>query len=49
VPIVHLGRALKRWLLGRLKGDNEAALMGRAYLTGLFPGIIAGWRACSPT
>jgi GT2 family glycosyltransferase len=46
--IVHLGRSLRRWLLGRLKGDNEAALMGRSYLTGLVPGIIAGWRAGSP-
>jgi GT2 family glycosyltransferase len=45
---VHMGRALRRWLLGRLRDDAEGALYGRAYLTGLLPGIVAGWRAGNP-
>jgi GT2 family glycosyltransferase len=43
--LVHLGRSLKRWLLGRLRSDNEMAVNGRAYVMGLLPGIVAGWRA----
>lgn len=40
--VVHHLRALKRWLRGLMTGDREMALLGRAYLTGLLPGIIAG-------
>lgn len=42
--LVHLGRALRRWLLGRIKGDAELAMLGKAYFTGLLPGIAAGMR-----
>jgi len=42
--IVHLVRSLKRWLLGRLRNDGEMAVNGRAFVKGLLPGIIAGWR-----
>lgn len=41
---VHLVRASRRWLLGRLRGDDEAARLGRAYTLGLGPGIVAGLR-----
>ena len=42
--IIHHFRALRRWVRGTLTGDQEAALYGRAYVTGLLPGIIAGFR-----
>lgn len=42
--LVHHLRALRRWLRGLITGDQEAALYGRAYFTGLLPGIIAGLR-----
>ena len=45
--LVHLGRSLKRWLLGRLRNNDEMATNGRAYVVGLVPGIVAGWRAGS--
>lgn len=41
---VHHLRAFRRWLLGIITGDKESTLIGRAYFTGLFPGIIAGMR-----
>ena len=47
--IVHLGRSLKRWLLGRLRNDDEMAVNGRAYVKGLLPGLIAGWRTEKPS
>ena len=37
-------RALRRWVRGKLKGDAELALLGRAYCMNLLPGIIAGLR-----
>jgi hypothetical protein len=43
--LIHLLRSLKRWLLGRLRGDDEMASHGRAYVMGLLPGIVAGWRS----
>jgi GT2 family glycosyltransferase len=46
--IVHLGRSLKRWLLGRLRNDDEMAGNGKAYVMGLLPGILAGWRVRKP-
>jgi len=42
--IIHHLRALRRWVRGIITGDQEAALYGRAYVTGLLPGIIAGFR-----
>lgn len=38
----HFFRALRRWVRGKLKGDAELALLGRAYCTNLLPGILAG-------
>jgi GT2 family glycosyltransferase len=43
--LVHLLRALRRWVRGRIVGDSEAARIGRAYVTGLIPGIVAGRRS----
>jgi GT2 family glycosyltransferase len=40
----HWLRSLRRWLVATLKGDVERAGFGRAYVLGLWPGIIAGWR-----
>jgi GT2 family glycosyltransferase len=37
---IHHLRALKRWLTGAITGNREQMLNGRAYLTGLLPGII---------
>jgi GT2 family glycosyltransferase len=42
--VVHHFRALRRWLVGTARRDEEQARIGRAYFTGLMPGIIAGWR-----
>jgi GT2 family glycosyltransferase len=42
--IVHHLRALRRWLRGIITQDKELALCGRAYFTGMLPGIIAGIR-----
>lgn len=42
--LVHLLRSLKRWLLGLLRRDDEMVANGRAYVMGLLPGIVAGWR-----
>jgi GT2 family glycosyltransferase len=42
--LIHLGRALRRWLHGLLAGDQELVLNGRAYVTDLLPGIITGLR-----
>lgn len=42
--VVHHLRALRRWLRGVTTGDKELELYGRAYLTRLLPGIIAGMR-----
>ena len=41
----HLLRALRRWIKGRLKGDPELALLGKAYCLNLLPGILAGMRS----
>jgi len=43
--IVHLLRALRRWLVGALCGDADLARNGKAYVTGLLPGLRAGWRS----
>jgi GT2 family glycosyltransferase len=42
--VVHHLRALRRWVRGAVTGDREAACLGRAYLTGMLPGIVAGLR-----
>ena len=42
--IVHHFRAFRRWLRGTIQADSETQRYGRAYLTGLLPGIIAGMR-----
>jgi GT2 family glycosyltransferase len=42
--MIHLLRALKRWAVGVLSGDRDKTLNGRAYLTGLLPGIAATLR-----
>jgi GT2 family glycosyltransferase len=42
---VHLVRAGRRWAVGVLTREAEVARIGRAYLTGLIPGIVAGWRS----
>ena len=41
--VVHFMRALRRWVRGKLNGDVELALLGRAYCTNLLPGLIAGF------
>jgi cellulose synthase/poly-beta-1,6-N-acetylglucosamine synthase-like glycosyltransferase len=40
--ILHYLRASRRWLRGTLSRDEEMAAVGRAYVTNLFPGIVAG-------
>lgn len=42
--MIHYVRALKRWLTGLLTGDQELAMNGWCYLTGLLPGIISGMK-----
>jgi GT2 family glycosyltransferase len=44
---VHLLRALRRWVVGVVRRDPERARNGRAYVSGLFPGLRAGWRSGS--
>ena len=46
--LIHHLRALRRWLRGLATGDQEVALNGRTYFTGLLPGIIAGLRRGRP-
>ena len=41
----HFVRALRRWVRGKLNGDAEMALLGRAYCLNLLPGILAGMRS----
>jgi GT2 family glycosyltransferase len=43
--LIHFLRATRRWVRGVLTADRDLALNGRAYVTELFPGIVAGWRA----
>ena len=45
---VHLLRAARRWLVGILRGDRDLAINGRAYVSGLWPGLRAGWREGGP-
>jgi GT2 family glycosyltransferase len=41
--LIHHGRAFKRMIKGSLSGNQEQTLLGRSYVTGLLPGIIAGF------
>jgi GT2 family glycosyltransferase len=43
--LLHELRALRRWLRGAWSGDQDLALNGRAYFTGLLPGVVAGIRS----
>ena len=46
--MAHELRALRRWLRGAWQGDTELAMIGRAYATGLLPGVWAGLRSSAP-
>ena len=46
--LAHELRALRRWLRGRVRRDAEAAMIGRAYATGLLPGCWQGLRSTAP-
>ncbi len=41
---VHLARSLRRWVMGRWRGEDELAMLGRAYFLGLPRGMVAGMR-----
>lgn len=41
----HFMRALRRWIMGRVKGDAELVLLGKAYCLNLLPGVLAGIRS----
>jgi GT2 family glycosyltransferase len=43
--LIHLLRSIRRWARGVLSANRDLALNGRAYVTELLPGIIAGWRS----
>ena len=43
--MVHVLRSSRRWLVGSLRHDPEAARNGRAYLSELLPGLREGWRS----
>ena len=42
--VVHLMRAMRRWVTGALRGNVDVASNGRAYVVSLWPGLVAGWR-----
>ena len=43
--LVHHYRAARRWARGKTSGDADLAMLGKAYFTGLLPGIVAGFRS----
>jgi len=43
--LVHHYRAARRWGRGKASGDADLAMLGKAYFTGLLPGIVAGFRS----
>jgi GT2 family glycosyltransferase len=43
--MVHLGRASRRWVRATMLGDREGARNGKAYVLGLWTGVLAGWTA----
>lgn len=47
--LLHYLRASRRWLRGVIAKDAETAAVGRAYVTNLFPGIMAGLKRKSNT
>jgi GT2 family glycosyltransferase len=44
---LHWGRAVRRWAFAVARRDHERALSTRAYVLGLFPGVLAGWRSAA--
>jgi GT2 family glycosyltransferase len=40
--LLHHYRALRWWVRGRVSGNLDLALTGKAYFTGLMPGILSG-------
>ncbi len=42
--LIHHLRATRHWIRGIRTGDQEIKLIGRAYLTGILPGIMSGLR-----
>jgi GT2 family glycosyltransferase len=42
--IIHVIRALRRWLRGVFTADRDLALNGRAYIMELLPGLVDGWQ-----
>lgn len=42
---MHFMRALRRWIKGKMAGNVDYALIGRAYCLNLLPGIVAGFRS----
>lgn len=46
---VQLMRASRRWLSGIIRRDVDRTLHGRAYVLGLVPGLVAGWRSGRPS
>jgi glycosyltransferase involved in cell wall biosynthesis len=47
--VIHHIRAFRRWLKGIITGNQELTANGRAYITGLLPGIIAFIRRSNHT
>ena len=47
--VAHYLRAGRRWLVASLRGDRETADFARAYLGGLWSGIVAGSRRRTTT
>jgi cellulose synthase/poly-beta-1,6-N-acetylglucosamine synthase-like glycosyltransferase len=43
--LVHFARAFRRWMVGRITGNEENALNGRAYCLSLLPGMVAGFQS----
>jgi GT2 family glycosyltransferase len=46
--LFHHVRALRRWIIGTVKGDRNQALIGRAYVLGLLPDIVTGFQRPKP-
>jgi GT2 family glycosyltransferase len=42
---IHLVRALRKWIYGKITGKTDRVLVGRAYCMGLIPGIVAGFQS----
>jgi GT2 family glycosyltransferase len=47
--VTHYLRASRRWMRGIMFRDQEQVFCGRAYVTGLLPGIISGLRRNAPS